>query len=84
MPVAALTSKGQLTMPKSIRIYLHLDTGDRVEFIIGDDGKVVVKPKTLDVKDIFGIIKSHKGISVEDMNEAIKKSATRRFKHERH
>ncbi len=39
--VATLTSKGQLTLPKSIRQALGVDTGDRVAFDLRD-GEVVV------------------------------------------
>lgn len=33
---ASLTSKGQLTIPKEIRDFLELDTGDDVLFTITD------------------------------------------------
>lgn len=39
--VATLTSKGQVTLPKSIRQALGLDTGSKVAFDLRD-GKVVV------------------------------------------
>jgi antitoxin PrlF len=38
-----LTSKGQVTIPKPIREYLGLDTGDAVEFEFADDGSVRVR-----------------------------------------
>jgi len=40
----ALTSKGQVTLPKRIREHLGLKPGDRVEFAIRSDGAVVVEP----------------------------------------
>ena len=43
MAVAKLTSKGQLVIPQVIR-HLHLQQGDSVDFIIQDDGEVVVRP----------------------------------------
>lgn len=39
--VATLTSKGQITLPKSIRQAMGLDTGDKVAFEFRD-GEVVV------------------------------------------
>ncbi|UXJ71296.1 AbrB/MazE/SpoVT family DNA-binding domain-containing protein [Lysinibacillus fusiformis] len=34
MTTATLTSKGQLTVPKEIREFLKIDTGDTIEFVI--------------------------------------------------
>jgi AbrB family looped-hinge helix DNA binding protein len=34
MPQATLTSKGQITIPKTIRDALRLDIGGKVEFLI--------------------------------------------------
>jgi AbrB family looped-hinge helix DNA binding protein len=36
--VAKMTSKGQITVPKSIRDYLGLDAGDAVAFTCDEDG----------------------------------------------
>ncbi|MCA9457205.1 MAG: AbrB/MazE/SpoVT family DNA-binding domain-containing protein, partial [Nitrospira sp.] len=44
MPVATLTSKGQITLPKKIREQLKLQPGDRVEFLVGTDGRITVWP----------------------------------------
>jgi len=39
---ATLTSKGQLTLPKSIRQALGVDVGGKVAFELSDDGQVLV------------------------------------------
>ena len=39
MATATLSSKGQLVIPKSVREYMHLQAGDRVDFIVQDDGE---------------------------------------------
>jgi len=39
----ALTVKGQVTIPKRVRDALGLKPGDRVDFVLGDDGRVVVQ-----------------------------------------
>jgi antitoxin PrlF len=49
MKISRLTSKNQITLPLSIRNKLHVHAGDRVEFVIEGDGKVVVKkPEPID------------------------------------
>jgi len=42
---ATITSKGQVTIPKRIRDRLDLDEGTEVEFVLEDDGTVVVREK---------------------------------------
>lgn len=78
MPASLITSKGQTTIPKRIRDYLHLQPGDRIDFVVEVNGKVVLEPATLDVGDLEGILHrpGMKAVSVEDM----KKSLGKRFK----
>lgn len=40
---ARLRPKGQLTLPEAIRRALHVGEGDEVEFVIHEDGTVMVK-----------------------------------------
>ena len=40
--VATLTAKGQITLPKSIRQALGVDTGAKVAFELHEDGQIVV------------------------------------------
>ena len=40
----ALTSKGQVTIPKRIRDALHLEPGTQVEFLVNASGEVVLQP----------------------------------------
>lgn len=44
MPTATITSKGQITLPKAVREQLHVDQGDRVEFVIDGRGAVWLRP----------------------------------------
>lgn len=46
MPISALTSKYQATIPKMVRETLHLAAGDRVEFLIAHDGAVRLQKVT--------------------------------------
>jgi AbrB family looped-hinge helix DNA binding protein len=73
MPVATLTSKGQLTLPKRIRQLLKLETGDTVEFIVAADGTVQVRAGSYDVRELRGLLKrpGRKPVSLEEMDEAI-------------
>ena len=81
MSIATLTSKGQTTIPKDVRDFLKIDSGDRIEFIFNPDGSVLLRPATLDVKNLKGSLKSFSKkstVSIEDMNHAIKVKFARR------
>ena len=75
MPSATLTSKGQLTLPKAIRDLLRLGAGDRVDFIVKADGTVVLRPVTVDVRELKGLLhrKGRTPLSVEEMNAIIRR-----------
>ena len=75
MPTATMTSKGQITIPKSIRDAFSIKPGDRIEFFIDDQGRLIVWPITQDITSIKGIVDySGPAVSVEDINKAIQKS----------
>jgi antitoxin PrlF len=79
MPSATITSKGQITLPVEIRRALGVGPGDRVSFRTADDGRVVVEPETLDLLSLKGSVRSRvKGVSVEQMQQAIARAARRR------
>ncbi len=68
---AAITAKGQATIPKAVRDYLHLKPGDRVRFFMHPDGTVVLLPK-VPVTALRGIVPPRQTpVSLEDMDEAI-------------
>jgi AbrB family looped-hinge helix DNA binding protein len=54
MPSATVTSKGQITLPKVIRDLLRLDKGDRVDFVVQDDGRA--SPRDVDVRELKGLL----------------------------
>ena len=80
MPSATLTSKGQITLPKAVRDLLRLGAGDRVDFIVKDDGTVVMRPATVDVRELKGLLhkKGLRPLSVEEMNAIIRRRAAGR------
>ena len=74
MPVATVTSKGQITIPKSVRDTLKLETGDRVEFLVAADGTVTIWPVTEDVTTLKGMLrKPTRAVTIEEMNRVIRK-----------
>jgi AbrB family looped-hinge helix DNA binding protein len=79
MAAATLTSKWQMVIPKPIREHLGVNPGDQVDFIIQDNGQVVVRPAITDVRQLKGILANprRKPVSVEDMHRAIRRRARR-------
>lgn len=79
MAVATLTSKGQTTIPKEIRDLLGLVPGDKLDFVVESDGRVVLRPATLDVRELRGMLrrKRKKAVSLEQMDRAIAEGAMR-------
>ena len=71
MVVAVLTSKGQVTIPVSVRIALGIGTGDRIEFVEAENGQFTVMAATKSVKSLRGIIPATRTVSIEEMNAAI-------------
>jgi AbrB family looped-hinge helix DNA binding protein len=73
MATATLTSKGQITLPKTVRDRLQVDTGDQVDFVVNERGDVVVRAVSLDIAELKGLLKRRRGhgVSVEKMNAAI-------------
>lgn len=79
MPVSTITSKGQTTIPGAIRRHLKLKAGDRLEFVVEADGKVVLVPATVDVRELRGLLApAPRRASLEEMEAAIRKRAARR------
>jgi len=81
VPEAKVTSKGQVTIPKEVRQALCIDSGDRVQFFVRDDGVVELRLHTIDLKDLYGILEyTGEPITVEDMNDGIAKAVAVSFK----
>jgi antitoxin PrlF len=74
MPHATLSSKGQTVIPKAIRERLGLKPGDTLDFVLQDDGDVIIRPALGDVRRLKGILHrpGRKAVSVEEMNRAIR------------
>jgi AbrB family looped-hinge helix DNA binding protein len=77
MAVATLTSKGQITMPLSVRNALGLRPGAKVDFVPEGDGFKLVPLRT-DVTTLKGRFAGRvaKPVSIEAMNQAVGEAAT--------
>jgi hypothetical protein len=53
---------------------------DRVSFFVREDGVVELRPDTVDIQDLFGILcrPGTRKVSVEEMNSAIRRAAARK------
>lgn len=80
MSQATLTSKGQITIPKDVRDRLGLESGDQVNFIVLENGRVLMQPATVRVTELKGILykKGRRGVTVEGMNAAVAKRMSRK------
>ncbi len=79
MPVATVTSKGQITLPKRIRQRLGVKPGDRVSFRERSDGSIVVEADTVDLLTLEGILRPRRrGVTLEQMDEAVARGAAGR------
>ena len=74
MPAATLTSKGQLVVPKPIRDLMGLHPGDRLDFVVLDDGSVLMRPATEDVSRLKGLLRrpGRAPVSIDEMNRIIR------------
>jgi len=76
MQESTVTTKGQTTLPKDVRLALGLNPGDRVRYMILDGGEVRLVRST-PVARLAGLLKDKVGriVSLEEMDEAIAKGA---------
>ena len=76
MSTTTLTSKGQLTLPKNVRDRLKLQSGDKLEVYLQEDGSILLQPATVDIKELYGLLpKPSKSVSLEDMDAVIRQGA---------
>ena len=79
MTTATVTSKGQVTIPVDIRKALAVKSGDRLEFIPIEGGKVMIVAATKSIADLKGrFAKPGQAVTIEEMNAAIADEAAGR------
>ena len=74
MSLATMTSKGQVTIPKSIRDSLNLNSGDKIELELLSNGEAVIRPVRKSIDDVFARLQQdgQPAICIEEMNSALK------------
>lgn len=79
MPIAILTSKGQMTIPKEIRDSLKLKPSDKVIIVI-EKGQAILRPLRGSIMDLAGSVeipKNEKPINFQKVREKVKKKIAR-------
>ena len=81
MPIATLTSKGQITLPLAVRTALGLAAGNQVDFV-RQGASFVLMPVTSDAAALRGRFAGRvtKPVSIAAMDLAIAEGAVRRSK----
>jgi AbrB family looped-hinge helix DNA binding protein len=78
MPTATITSKGQVTLPREVRVSLGASAGDRLDFIRMEDGNFAIVLATHSIRSLKGVIpRPAVPVSLEEMNEAIEAGAAK-------
>lgn len=67
-----ITSKGQVTIPKAVRDRLHLQTGDKLEFVLHQHSVEMI-PISGSIRDLKGMVdRPDKVISLDEMDRVIR------------
>jgi AbrB family looped-hinge helix DNA binding protein len=75
MTQATVTSKGQVTIPASVRANMNVGTGDKIDFIDLGNGKYELVAVTRDISSLKGFVRPHSSVSIDEMNMAIANNA---------
>ncbi|MBT8589621.1 AbrB/MazE/SpoVT family DNA-binding domain-containing protein [Polynucleobacter paneuropaeus] len=72
MSTATVTSKGQVTIPVTVRNSLGIDAGSRIEFVEMENGQFMIVPAVSPIQSLKGMLRKPPApVSVEQMNKAI-------------
>ena len=68
MSEAAVTSKGQITIPAEVRRRMSLEAKDRVVFTVLPDGTTIMRAKNRPVSSLAGMLRGKHGrVAIKDM-----------------
>lgn len=75
-----MTSKGQITIPAATRAKLRLVSGSKFEVVENDRGEIVLRPKTGDIRRLYGFF-NYDGppVTIDEMDEAIGRAVTEEY-----
>lgn len=75
-----MTSKGQITVPKDVRLKLGLKPGDRIRSLVAADGRVRLMPAKRDISDLVCTLpRPRRALTIEEMDEAIGRAVAEKF-----
>ena len=80
MPIAVMTSKGQMTIPREVRKVLNLKPSEKVIIIVEGD-QAIMKPlrgNILDIGGSMGISEKEKPIDFPKIREEVRKRVSKR------
>ena len=69
--ISPVTSKGQVTIPREFRERLGVSLPDRVEFVLNENGEVVLRPVQFNIKALRGVVPAIPGRDPGDFEEMI-------------
>jgi AbrB family looped-hinge helix DNA binding protein len=75
MIISKITAKGQVTIPKKVREFLNVNTSDKIEFTLLEEGKVLITSEQKSADTLFGMLKHRKRskpVTPEEMDAAIR------------
>jgi len=73
MPIQTVTQEWLEGLPEEVRNHLHLQAGDRVEFVLEPRGRVEVRPVSRSFRSVAGML-HRPGMTpatIEEMDEAV-------------
>lgn len=79
---AVVTSKGQITIPLSIRTEAKIFPGSKLDFQIEKDGSIKINLLNHEISQLKGIVKSkkRKPVSLDEMKKAIHNNSKKAMK----
>jgi antitoxin PrlF len=80
MATSTVTSKGQITLPRSVRQALGLSAGDKVDFVPMEGGFKLM-PLRRDIRTLKGRFagRVERPVTIEEMDDAIARAAADRL-----
>ena len=68
MSFATVNSKGQTTLPKTVRDAAGIRAGDRIHFAVLEDGTIIMRVKNRSVRELAIRPKKRRHVTVGQMN----------------